>query len=60
MGTIKKLESEKTDLNRTLKMLESLSRDHRIDISARIDAYYRDEMLKESGKRQQEEELEMV
>ncbi len=58
MGTLKNLDIEKTDLKRTLKMLESLSRDHRIDISARIDAYYRDEMLRESGEPKALEEQE--
>lgn len=45
MGTLAALESEKADLSRAVKMFETLSREHRIDISARIDAYYRDEML---------------
>lgn len=57
MGTVKNIEKEKTDLNRTLRMLESLSRDHRIDISARIDAYYRDEMIRKSEEMKDEREL---
>lgn len=45
MGILTALENEKADLSKTVKMFENLSREHRIDISARIDAYYRDEML---------------
>lgn len=36
---------EKEDLRRTLRMLESLNRDHRIAIAASIDAYRREEMM---------------
>lgn len=36
---------EKEDLFETMKMFERLSRDHRIAISASIDAYRREEML---------------
>ena len=39
---------EKDDLNRTMRMFESLNRDHRIAISASIDAYRREEMMQES------------
>ena len=39
---------EKEDLRRTLRMFESLSRDHRIAVAASIDAYRREEMLQEA------------
>lgn len=39
---------EKEDLLRTMKMFEGLNRDHRIAISARIDAYRREEMMQVS------------
>ncbi len=37
--------SEKEDLDRTMRMFESLNREHRIAISAGIDAYRREEMM---------------
>lgn len=37
--------SEKEDLQRTMRMFESLNRDHRIAVSASIDAYRREELL---------------
>ncbi len=40
--------SEKEDLNKAMRMFESLNRDHRIAISASIDAYRREEMLQEA------------
>lgn len=42
--------SEKEDLNKTMRMFESLNRDHRIAISASIDAYRREEMLQATPK----------
>lgn len=39
---------EKDDLKRTLRMFESLNRDHRIAVAASIDAYRREEMLQEA------------
>ncbi len=39
---------EKEDLFRTMKMLEKLNRDHRLVISASIDAYRRDELMQEA------------
>lgn len=50
MGTLRKLDTQKADLNRTLKMLESLSRERRIDINARIETLYNEELLEESRK----------
>ncbi len=41
---------EKEDLRRTLRMFESLNRDHRIAVAASIDAYRREEMMQESEK----------
>ncbi|MBD5549514.1 MAG: hypothetical protein HDQ97_19400 [Lachnospiraceae bacterium] len=40
--------SEKEDLNKAMRMFESLNREHRIAISASIDAYRREEMLQET------------
>ncbi len=40
--------SEREDLVRTIKMFESLNREHRIAVSASIDAYRREEIMQEA------------
>ena len=40
--------SEKEDLNKAMRMFESLNRENRIAISASIDSYRREEMLQET------------
>lgn len=45
---------EKEDLFQTLKMFESLNRDHKIAISASIDAYRREELMQETGEAKKE------
>ena len=42
------MSKEKEDLIMMLNVLESLNHDHRIAISASIDAYRREEMLQEA------------
>lgn len=47
------LHEEKKDLEKAMRMLESLNRDHRISIAAAIDAYRREELLEESGRKEE-------
>ncbi len=41
---------EKENLLRTMRMFEILNRDHRIAISASIDAYRREELMQEADR----------
>ena len=45
------MSKEKEDLIRMLNMLESLNHDHRIAISASIDAYRREELMQHEESR---------
>lgn len=42
--------SDKEDLDRTMRMFESLNREHRIAVSASIDAYRREEIMQEADR----------